>query len=83
MEKKMNTKKNFNKNKKQKKNVSVTLTLDSVGPFYEYSMSKEAVKDILRDRIGADAKKHPQTYLCEYVTEQYGLKGTCIKVYGV
>jgi hypothetical protein len=46
-------------------------------------MSKEAIKDTLRDRKGADAKKNPQQYLCEFVTEQCGLRGTCVKVYGV
>ena len=85
-EKKVFTKKNFNKNGKrpQKKNVTKpVIRPDAPGPFYEYSMSKEAIKDTLRDRKGADAKKNPQQYLCEFVTEQCGLRGTCVKVYGV
>lgn len=81
--------KKFNKNGKkatpQKKNVATKISIapDAIGPFYEYTMSKESIADTLRDRKGADAKKHPQQYLCEFVTEQYGLRGTCIKVYGV
>lgn len=86
-EKKVFTKKNFNKNGKkpqQKKNATTpVIRPDAVGPFYEYSMSKEAIADTLRDRKGPDAKKNPQQYLCEFVTEQCGLLGTCVKVYGV
>ena len=50
------------------------------GRAYEYKMSAECARNILKDRKGNDAKKNPQQYLCEYVTEQYGLLGTCVKV---
>lgn len=71
------------KRKVQNKNVAkraLFTPTDAIGPFYEYTMSKDCAADVLRDRRGEDAKKHPAQYLCEYVTEQYGLKGTCVRV---
>ncbi len=47
------------------------------GDPYEYKMSAECAKDILRD---APKKVHPQAYLCQYITEQYGLRGYCQSV---
>lgn len=47
------------------------------GDPYEYKMSAECANDILRD---APRKVHPQAYLCQYVTEQYGLLGYCQSV---
>ena len=74
--------KNFNKKKVQDKNTNRYLfkPTDAIGPFYEYQMSKESAKAILSDRKGVDAKKDARQYLCEYVTDQYGLMGTCVKV---
>jgi hypothetical protein len=46
----------------------------------EYKMSRECAEGILKDRKGPEAKIHPQTYLCQYVNEQYGLLGNCVKV---
>ena len=83
-DKKVFVKKNRGNGKKKVQKNDVKRALfhgaDAIGPFYEYTMSKECVKDILSDRKGQDAKKHPAQYLCEYVTEQYGLKGTCVRV---
>ena len=74
-QKRDNTPKNFNVN--QSKSQAV---MNVEGRAYEYKMSAECARNILKDRKGNDAKKNPQQYLCEYVTEQYGLLGTCIKV---
>lgn len=74
-QKRDNTPKNFNVN--QSKNQAV---MNVEGRAYEYKMSAECARNILKDRKGNDAKKNPQQYLCEYVTEQYGLLGTCIRV---
>ena len=46
----------------------------------EYKMSAEMAKSILKTRKGAELKTHPQVYLCQYVNEKFGLKGTCVKV---
>ena len=74
-QKRDNTPKNFNVN------AAKTQAVMSVeGRAYEYKMSAECAKNILKNRSGNDAKKNPQQYLCEYVTEQYGLLGTCVKV---
>jgi hypothetical protein len=82
--KKVYSKKNHGNGKKKVQNKNVKRALftptDAIGPFYEYTMSKECAADTLRDRRGEDAKKHPAQYLCEFVTEQYGLKGTCVRV---
>lgn len=74
-QKRDNTPKNFNVNQSKAQAV-----MNVEGRAYEYKMSAECARNILKDRKGNDAKKNPQQYLCEYVTEQYGLLGTCIKV---
>lgn len=74
-QKRDNTPKNFNVNQSKAQAV-----MKVEGRAYEYKMSAECARNILKNRSGADAKKNPQQYLCEYVTEQYGLLGTCIKV---
>lgn len=74
-QKRDNAPKNFNVNKSKAQGVMAV-----EGRAYEYKMSAECAKAILKDRKGNDAKKNPQQYLCEYVTEQYGLLGTCVKV---
>lgn len=74
-QKRDNTPKNFNVNAAKTQAV-----MNVEGRAYEYKMSAECARNILKDRKGNDAKKNPQQYLCEYVTEQYGLLGTCIKV---
>ena len=46
----------------------------------EYKMPAEMAKIILKERKGNDARMDPQKYLCNYVNEQYGLKGNCVNV---
>lgn len=74
-QKRDNAPKNFNVNQSKAEAV-----MKVEGRAYEYKMGKECAQNILKNRKGADAKKNPQQYLCEYVTEQYGLLGTCIRV---
>ena len=74
-QKRDNTPKDFNVNAAKTQAV-----MNVEGRAYEYKMSAECARTILKERKGNDAKKNPQQYLCEYVTEQYGLLGTCIKV---
>lgn len=47
---------------------------------FEYNLSEETIKELLRTRRGADAKKDAHEYLCDYINEQRGLLGTCIRV---
>lgn len=74
-QKRDNTPKNFNVNQSKAQAV-----MKIEGRAYEYKMSADCARNILKNRSGQDAKKNPQQYLCEYVTEQYGLLGTCIRV---
>lgn len=46
----------------------------------EYKMPTAFGKKLLKERKGTDAKLKPNEYLCKYVNEQYGVKGTCTKV---
>lgn len=50
------------------------------GGYIEYLMPVEMAQNILDERSGADAKKDPQKYLCEFVNEQYNLLGYCVQV---
>ena len=43
----------------------------------EYKMSKSMADEIIK---ASKSKKTPQEILCNYVNEQCGLKGFCIKV---
>ena len=43
----------------------------------EYKMSKVMADEIIK---AAKSKKTPQEILCNYVNEQCGLKGFCVKV---
>lgn len=47
------------------------------GDPYEYQMSRECANDILKE---CPKNIHPQQYLCDFVTEQYGLIGWCQRV---
>lgn len=79
-------KKNFNGKKPVKKKFANPSALNRVpAPIgkagdIEYKMSRECAEGILKDRKGPEAKMHPQAYLCQYVNEQYGLLGNCVKV---
>lgn len=74
-QKRDNTPKNFNVNQSKARAL-----MNVEGRAYEYKMSAECARNIIKNRSGSDAKKNPQQYLCEYVTEQYGLLGTCTRV---
>lgn len=47
------------------------------GPAFEYKMSLASANDILRD---CPARMRPEQYLCDFVNEEYGLKGWCYRV---
>ena len=47
------------------------------GAPYEYKMSKLCANEILKE---CPSRIKPQQYLCDFVTEQYGLLGWCCKV---
>lgn len=62
---------------------TVILTPDAIGPFYEYNMAPAQAYCITHDTDGKtikEAKGREQEYLVEFVNEQYGLMGTCIRV---
>ena len=48
--------------------------------FVEYVMSKTMANELLKNRKGEERKMHPQKYLAQYVTEQFGLMYPCIRV---
>ena len=50
---------------------------DKFGRAYEYKMSRLCANEILKE---CPSRMKPQQYLCDYVTEQYGLLGWCCKV---
>lgn len=52
----------------------------SMGGYVEYKMSGEFIDDLLKNRKGMDAKKDAQEFLCDYVNEQCGLLGACVRV---
>lgn len=82
-------KKVVNKNTKKagkKKPVAkkpIVITPGAVGPLYEYKMSKECAYATTHDMDGKvvkEAKGRIADYLVDFVNEQYGLRGTCIRV---
>ena len=50
---------------------------DKFGRPYEYKMSRLCANEILKE---CPSRTKPQQYLCDYVTEQYGLLGWCCRV---
>ena len=50
------------------------------GLLYEYQMSKDYANSILRLKEKDKSKIAPQPYLCDFVNQQLGLRGTCVKV---
>ena len=46
----------------------------------EYKMPEAFAKHLLKKRKDDESKTRPQEYLCNYVNEQLGIKGTCVKV---
>ena len=51
------------------------------GQLFEYKMSEELAAFILGKRKREKSKLDPQPYLCKYVNEQCGMKGTCVYVH--
>ena len=50
---------------------------ENYGRAYEYKMSRLCANEILKE---CPSRIKPQQYLCDYVTEQYGLMGWCCRV---
>lgn len=48
--------------------------------FIEYKMPKEIVLDLLNNRNDLDKNVDFQKFLCDYVNNEYGLNGYCIRV---
>lgn len=46
----------------------------------EYKMPEAFAKQLLKKRKDDENKVRPQEYLCNYVNEQFGIKGICVKV---
>ena len=88
--KKENTRKKKMGNKPKKQIASVTdiryfypKTYEDMWPhrgFIEYKMSPATIKDLLTNRNKLEEKVDPQKYLCDYVNEQCGLMGYCVRV---
>lgn len=53
-------------------------SLSEKGGSIEYKMSNEMARNIIKNHKGP--KKRPQEILCDYVNNQMGLKGNCVKV---
>lgn len=49
-------------------------------PYFEYVMPKEMAKELLESRHGDEKKMRPHDYLVKIVNEQFGIRGTCVKV---
>nr|DAT10019.1 MAG TPA: hypothetical protein [Caudoviricetes sp.] len=52
----------------------------TTGKPFEYIMSTEMAKGILKDRQGDDKRVPNQKFLCDYVNRECGLMGVCVKV---
>lgn len=48
--------------------------------FIEYKMPKAAMLDLLNNRNKVEEKIDPQKYLCDYVNNECGLLGYCVRV---
>jgi hypothetical protein len=47
---------------------------------YTYQMSETFARFLLKNRKGDELKKQNQEFLCQYVNEQFGIRGNCIEV---
>ena len=47
---------------------------------FEYKMTTRLYEEYLKGRKGKNKNLDPQTYLCQIINEEYGIKGTCVKV---
>lgn len=59
------------------KNSKVRIKKGSVGPFYEYTMSKKMAEYYLENRKGADRGVPWRDYLAAIVNTEFGIRGTC------
>ena len=50
---------------------------DKYGDPYEYKMSRLCANEILKE---CPSTVRPEQYLCDFVTEQYGIMGWCTRV---
>ncbi len=48
--------------------------------YIEYKMPKASILDLLNNRNKAEEKIDPQQYLCDYVNNELGLLGYCVRV---
>ena len=81
--KKKYVKKTNSKVKKPVQKKLIVTGADTIGPFYEYCMGKQCAYNTTHDvdgKIVKEAKGREQEYLVDFVNEQYGIIGTCIKV---
>lgn len=51
-----------------------------VNDTFEYKMSPELMQNYLKMRKNKDKGRDVQTYLCNIVNEEFGVKGKCVKV---
>ena len=47
---------------------------------FEYKMTTRLYEEYLKGRKGKNKNLDPQTYLCQIINEEYGIKGTCVRV---
>ena len=47
---------------------------------FEYKMTARLCDEYLKSRKGEDKRLPPQEFLCKVVNQEYGIKGTCVKV---
>lgn len=88
LETKKRTKKNNNKGLSRKSTAEKTAKYVApkfikAGNDYEYKMSSLTIDDLLNNRRGVEVRKDAQEFLCDFVTEQSGLLGNCVRVIAI
>jgi hypothetical protein len=86
--KKSFNKKNFNAKKKPNTHCANEQTAKYFYPkdategreFVEYRMPKASIIDLLASRDKLEMKMNPQKFLCDYVNNECGLMGYCVRV---
>lgn len=48
--------------------------------YFEYKMTKDMIQNLLKEKRKKNIKGTDQEYLCNYINEQFGVKGECVKV---
>ena len=89
---KNNNKKNFNNKKKVYKKPNTHFANEQTARYFyptasyagkkqvEYRMPKATIIDLLINRSKLEQKINPQKYLCDYVNNECGLMGYCVRV---